>query len=266
MEELKPKAWSPSYQVNVDLNIPVSISKYHQGIYYCHYLNQIHLVCKPSGYLEIGVFEGVTLSLARCRAVAVDPRFQIRVDPLGQRPETYLFQMTSDDFFARHNLKTFLPDGVDLAFLDGMHQFEYLLRDFMNTEKYSHKGTIVTLHDCHPVNTEIANREPTFERRSDPATRTWWAGDVWKLLPILRDFRPDLDVTILDCPPTAFAVVRGLDSGSTVLADAYDEIVEKYRDVTLDAFGIERLREEFPTTDSRGVFEPGAMTEFLLRR
>ena len=155
-------------------------------------------------------------------------------NPVGQRTETYLFQLKSDDFFAQHDLKKFLPDGVDFAFLDGMYHFEYLLRDFINTEKYSHKNTIVTLHDCYPVNTEIADRDENFDRRTDVATRTWWTGDVWKLLPILRDFRPDLDVAILDCPPTGLVVVQGLDPTPELLIDAYDGIVAKYQDITLE--------------------------------
>ena len=70
------------------------------------------------------------------------------------------------------------PTALILPFSDGMHHFEYLLRDFINTEKYSHKGTIATLHDCYPVNTEIANRDMNYDRRVDVATRIWWAGDM----------------------------------------------------------------------------------------
>jgi hypothetical protein len=245
---------------------PSSISKFHQGILYTEYLKQIHQVRKPSSYLEIGVATGTTLAFAQCRAVAIDPKFQLRGDPVGQRAETYLFQLESDEFFAQNDLKKFLPDGVDFAFLDGMHHFEYLLRDFLNLEKYSHKDTVVTLHDCYPVNTEIANRELNYDRRVDAATRDWWAGDVWKLLPILRDFRPDLDVVILDCPPTGLVVVQNLDSNSETLTDAYDQIVAKYRDIALENFRLEKFRTEFPTADSRRVFQSDALKTFLTCR
>jgi hypothetical protein len=255
----------PPYQIKWNLNAPQSVSKFHQGIHYAEYLKQIHEVHKPSSYLEIGVETGATLALAQCRAVAIDPRFQLQGNPFGRRVETYLFQMESDEFFARHNLNTLLPDGVDFSFLDGMHHFEYLLRDFMNTEKYSHKNTTVALHDCYPVNTEIASREGNFGSRTDATTRQWWAGDVWKLLPILRDFRPDLSVITLDCPPTGLVIIRGLDSHSKALMNAYDEIVAKYRDLDLDKFLIERFREEFSTTDSRSVFQPDTLRAFFAR-
>jgi hypothetical protein len=267
MEDKLPN-WRPfNYQINVNLAVPPdappSISKFHQGIIYSDYLRQIHLICAPSSYLEIGVETGATLNFARCRTVAIDPKFQLRGNPIGQREETYLFQLKSDDFFARHDLRNFLPDGIDFAFLDGMHHFEYLLRDLMNTERYSRQGTIIVLHDCYPVNAEIADRDTNYDRRTDAVTRVWWAGDVWKLLPILRDFRPDLAVTILDCPPTGLVVIRGLDPRSETLANAYDEIIAKYQDVSLEKFGIERFREEFATVDSRGLFQPYALRSFL---
>ncbi len=237
-------------RVNADFAAPAPISKFHAGVHYHSYLKHIHDTHKPSGYLEIGVESGATLALAQCPAIAVDPHFQLQGNAIGRRAETYLFQLTSDAFFAKHNLTTFLPAGVDFAFLDGMHRFEYLLRDLLNTEKYAHPGTIVALHDCHPVNTEIADRETNDDRRSDAATRTWWAGDVWKLLPILRDYRPDLKLTILDCPPTGLVIVRGFKSGAERIIDA-EAINAAYRHVSLENFGMERFRAEFPTVDSR---------------
>jgi hypothetical protein len=263
MEDQTPTL--PHYQVNIGLNVPLQISKFHEGIPYGRYLNQIHRVLKPSSYLEIGVNTGTTLTFAQCRTVAIDPWFQLQVNPIGRRAETFLFQMKSDAFFAQHNLKTFFPDCVDFAFLDGMHLFEFLLRDFMNTEKSSHRETIVALHDCYPVNTEMANRERNQDRRADAVTRGWWTGDVWKLLPILRDFRPDLDVIVLDCPPTGLVIVRSLDSGSSVLVDGYDEIVAKYQDIVLEDFTIERFRQEFPTIESRGAIEPDALRKLFTR-
>jgi hypothetical protein len=268
MENPQRKSWSLQYQyqIKMDPNVSASISKFHQGIDYREYLKQIHQVRKPSNYLEIGVETGATLAFAQCRAVAIDPIFQLQGNPIGQRTETYLFQLKSDEFFSRHDLRKILPDGVDFAFLDGMHHFECLLRDFINTEKYSHKDTVVTLHDCYPVNTEIANRDRNHDHRADVTTRIWWTGDVWKLLPILRDLRPDLEVTILDCPPTGLVVVQGLDPNCKTLIEAYDKIIAKYQDVTLENYKIEQFRAEFPTTDSRRVFQPDLLKSLLKSR
>lgn len=257
----KPQSIQDASKTSADA--PSSVSRFHQGIHYSEYLKQIHQVCKPTNYLEIGVDAGATLTFAQSRAVAIDPTFRLQGNPTGQRAATHFFQSKSDEFFAQHDLNDFLPGGVDFAFLDGMHLFEYLLRDFINTEKYSHKGTVVTLHDCYPVNAEIADRDKKFDRRTDMATKNWWAGDTWKLLPILRDFRSDLKITPLDCPPTGLVVVQRLDPGSNTLSAAYDTIFEKYQNMTLEDYQIDRFRNEFSTSDSRRVFEPDALKNFL---
>jgi hypothetical protein len=244
--------------MNIDTSS--SSSEFHRGVVYGQYLKQIHRAWKPRSYLEVGVETGKTLAFAECPAVAVDPEFRLQGEWLSGRQQTHLFQMKSDDFFARYDLRAFFPDGVDFAFLDGLHHFEVLLRDFLNTEKYSHGDTVIALHDCYPVNCEIASREANHDNRVDVATREWWTGDVWKLLPILRDFRPDLRVAVLDCPPTGLVAVQGLDPNSKVILEQYEEIVAKYGGVTLETFGIERFRAEFPTTDSC-VFHADALKE-----
>jgi hypothetical protein len=52
-----------------------------------------------------------------------------------------------------------------------------------------------------------------------------WTGDVWRVEPILRAWRPDLHMALVDTQPTGVLVVWGLDPASTVLADEYDEII-----------------------------------------
>ncbi len=32
--------------------------------------------------------------------------------------------------------------------------------------------------------------------------RIYWTGDVWKLIPILQRYRPDLQLTLFDAPPS----------------------------------------------------------------
>ncbi len=100
-----------------------------------------------------------------------------------------------------------------------MHLFEFALRDFMNLERSAHADSTILIHDCLPVNAVSAGRE----RSSYP-----WSGDVWRLIVLLREQRPDLEVAVVDWPPTGVGVVRGLDPDSTVLSDRYDELVEHY--------------------------------------
>jgi len=180
-------------------------------------LIQQHLV--PRTYVEIGVATGRTLTLALpgTRCVGIDPEPHLE-HPLRHGQE--VFTQTSDDFFASHDLRAVLGGApLDLAFIDGMHHFEFALRDFINLERASHPETTVLIHDCLPESEEGAARE---------RTTVLWSGDVWRLIVLLRRWRPDLEVSVVDWAPTGLGVVRGLDRRSTVLAEHYDEIVEHY--------------------------------------
>ena len=231
----------------------------HQGIPYRHVLRAIHDRLKPRSYLEIGTATGATLKFATCPSVAIDPHFSLDRDTLAQRKKTFLFQMTSDQFFADNDLRNYFPRGFDLAFLDGMHRYDYLLRDFINAERYAHRRSLITMHDCYPVNTEITEREYN-PNRVEYRTRGWWAGDVWKLLPILRFYRPDLDVKILNSPPTGLVLVAGLNPASRVLYDAYQSIITEFETVDLNDYGFDNFRKEFLLSDSRAyIADPTAV-------
>jgi hypothetical protein len=233
--------------------------RFLQGVQYLKFLERYHAVAEPRSYFEIGTNTGRSLRLARCPKVAVDPKFILKFDPIGASPSAHLFQITSDEFFKEYDLKAFLPQGVDFAFLDGLHLFEYLLRDFINTEKYSHENSVIILHDCYPINEEITERVWNTPGRKIQQTRDWWAGDVWKLLPILREYRPDLEMQVLDCPPTGLVVLRGLNRNSTVLQESYEKIISKFAAMTLHDYGLERLHAEFQLVESTPIFEQAAV-------
>ncbi|HET9958973.1 MAG TPA: class I SAM-dependent methyltransferase [Polyangiaceae bacterium] len=176
------------------------------GPHYRQVLTEIHERLRPKTYLEIGFDTGATLSLARYSScvVGVDPGSQEIKHPLpvGAR----LFREESDVFFAQHTRAEVLGSRqIDLTFVDGLHRFENVLSDFANAEAWSHPGACIVLHDCVPLVRGTATRE----RRT-----RFWVGDTWKIVPILRRFRPDLQITTLPCPPSGLVIVRALRPGS----------------------------------------------------
>jgi predicted O-methyltransferase YrrM len=181
---------------------------------YLEALARIHQTLEPATYLEIGVHRGSSLRLAGCPAVAVDPDPRVT----ARSAKVTLYTETSDDFF-RFDAGPALRKGVDLAFVDGMHLFEYALRDFMNIEKHAHPATVVVFDDVlpnHPI--QALRQRGSFA----------WCGDVWKIADCLRQYRPDLSLTLLDTYPTGLLLVSGLDPTSRVLWESYDTIVEAY--------------------------------------
>ncbi|MGH9354648.1 MAG: class I SAM-dependent methyltransferase, partial [Terriglobia bacterium] len=182
--------------------------------FYSEILDRLHRELAPAHYLEIGVRRGVSLALARGPATGVDPA------PALDRelpPTTRVLSLTSDDFFAG-NAGGIVPD---LCFIDGMHLFEYALRDFMNVERRAAPGALVVIDDIFPNHPAQAQRE----RR----TRTW-TGDIWRLAEVLRRHRPDLFLLPLDVAPTGLLLVAGLDPANRVFWDDYNSLVGKARE------------------------------------
>lgn len=182
---------------------------------YLDVLAKLHEVLEPRNYLEIGIRHGKSLSLARCDAVGVDPQPEPTM-PLPQR--TRIVATTSDDFFDDVDAVAALG-APDFVFIDGMHLFEFALRDFMNVERNSHPATIVVVDDVCPNHPIQAAR--------DRRTRVW-TGDVWKLRDCLARVRPDLFLLTLDTSPTGLLVIAGLDRKNRVLWEQYNPIVRRY--------------------------------------
>lgn len=186
------------------------------GPAYLDLLPRIHARLRPGTYVEIGVASGDSIALLppTVRAIGIDP------DPAVTRPLsacTTIFAETSDDYFATHDVLADLGGRhIDVAFIDGMHLFEYALRDFTNIEKYCTRQSTILIHDCLPLTrlTADRNRQTSF-----------WSGDIWRLVLILRKYRQDLQVNVVATGPTGLGVVRCLDPQSRVLMNNFDDIV-----------------------------------------
>ncbi|HEY0442980.1 MAG TPA: class I SAM-dependent methyltransferase [Candidatus Limnocylindrales bacterium] len=202
------------------------------------FLRRLHAVVKPRNYLEIGVNDGKSLALSHVPSIAVDPAFKV-MEPL--RLDVHLVKQTSDDFFARPNPLKHLRSGrnpirnvrrgrplfghylggttLDLAFIDGMHLFEFALRDFMNVERFARWSSVIVFDDMLPRNVDEAARD----RHTNE-----WTGDVFKMIPVLREHRPDLVLIPVDTTPTGVLVVLGADPSNTTLRARYDQIIETW--------------------------------------
>lgn len=223
---------------------PVSF-KAATGLRYTAFLDQLHRRHVFDWYMEIGCRTGKSFAPVRGRTIAVDPFFKVGTDVIGAKPSLHVFQQTSDDFFASN----FLPRNdiaLSFSFLDGMHLYEYLLRDFMNTEAHSRPDGLIALHDCVPASLEMTLRDHT----KVPQIKKGWTGDVWKLIPILQEFRPDLTLAVFDCAPTGLVVVSGLDPFNRVLQTEYAAIVTQYA-ADLPSYGLQRFWDCFDFADTQ---------------
>lgn len=198
------------------------------GSHYLQVLKQFHQYLRPSTYLEIGTNTGSSLDFVECKTVAIDPNFILRTSATGKRPATLFFQTTSDAFFRKYDPKALLGDEIDLAFLDG-------------------------LHDCLPT-------EESMLSRADNGAA--WTGDVWKVVAILKEFRPDLEIRVYDAPPTGLVCCTNLDPGSTTIMDRYSEIWRKWAPIDLVSYGFQHYVDECDIRSTNDLRSPQEMRRY----
>jgi hypothetical protein len=187
---------------------------------------------KLKNYLEIGVFNGhIFFRVKSSFKVAVDPFFRFStgrkilktiLNPANINNQ--YFQKTADDFFTQDAARVIGNRKLEISLIDGMHEYEYALRDAENVLKYLSGNGVIVMHDCNPL-TRAANVSfAEWEARNFEGT---WNGDVWKTIMHLRT-RPDLNVFVLDC-----------DHGLGVITRSKPESVLNYTPQQIAAFTYE---------------------------
>ena len=151
-------------------------------------------------YMEIGVASGSTWkNVVADKKIAIEPRFSF--DWVTHTlPGEFLYQMRSDEYFRILPQKT----EVDIAFIDGLHTFEQVLRDILNVMSVLSPKGVILLDDTVPIDefsamtdqsTAIASRKAAMGSNAHIS----WHGDVYKSLFFINDFMLRWDfATILD--------------------------------------------------------------------
>ena len=164
-------------------------------------------------YLEIGVAQGETFrDVAIAERTAVDPRFQFSTAGLTDE-RTRFCPQTSDAFFAA---EPHLP-AYDVVFIDGLHEFGQVARDFGNAILRTHRHSVIILDDTVPNSVystiqdeDAARRHKKIAGIEDPA----WHGDVFRIVFYLHDFWPSLNYrTIMDAGNPQTLVWRANGAG-----------------------------------------------------
>ena len=111
-------------------------------------------------YLEIGCDKNQLFS-----KVNIDNK--IGVDPVSGGN----VRKTSDDFF-KENQSSF-----DIVFIDGLHIYEQVKKDILNSVNCLLDEGIILVHDCMP---------DSLGKQAVPRYKMQWNGDVWKAIVDLR--------------------------------------------------------------------------------
>ncbi|WP_440931718.1 class I SAM-dependent methyltransferase [Candidatus Pelagibacter sp.] len=130
-------------------------------------INQVINQKKFNSYLEIGCDDDYAFSQIKLKD-------KIGVDPSSGGN----FRGTSDEFFQKNNRK------FDCIFIDGLHEYDQVNKDIINSLENLNENGIILLHDCLPK---------SLNQQAVPRYQWVWNGDVWKCIVKFR-CREDLDI------------------------------------------------------------------------
>ena len=111
-------------------------------------------------YLEIGCDKNQLFS-------KVNINNKIGVDPVSGGN----VRKTSDDFFTENK------SSFDIVFIDGLHTYEQVKKDILNSVNCLLDEGIILVHDCMP---------DSLGKQAVPRYKMQWNGDVWKAIVDLR--------------------------------------------------------------------------------
>ena len=130
-------------------------------------INQVIDLKKFSSYLEIGCDNDHAFSQIKLKD-------KIGVDPNSGGN----FRGTSDEFFLKNKRK------FDCIFIDGLHEYDQVNQDILNSLENLNENGMILLHDCLPK---------SLNQQAVPRHQWIWNGDVWKCIVKFR-CREDLDI------------------------------------------------------------------------
>ena len=120
-----------------------------------------------SDYLEIGCDQDQLFAKVKIKnKTGVDPSSGGNV------------RKTSDDFFKDNK------DKFDIVFIDGLHIYDQVKRDILNSVDCLKENGIILVHDCMP---------DSLGKQAIPRYKMQWNGDVWKAIVDLRQ-KENLDI------------------------------------------------------------------------
>ena len=171
-----------------------------------------------SDYLEIGCDQDQLFSKVRIKN-------KTGVDPINGGN----IRKTSDEFF-RENKKKF-----DIIFIDGLHIYNQVKKDILNSISCLKEEGIVLVHDCMP---------DSLSKQAVPRYRMSWNGDVWKAI---VDLRQNENLEIYTCKIDQGIGVIKKKRNSSILKieknikdlkfkDYYKNYIKYLRVVDLDEF------------------------------
>ena len=177
---------------------------------------------KYSDYLEIGCDQDQLFSKIKIEnKIGVDPYSGGNV------------RKTSDDFFKDNKEK------FDIVFIDGLHTYNQVKKDILNSLECLKEGGIVLVHDCMP---------DSLSKQAVPRYRMIWNGDVWKAIVDLRQ-REDLEIFTCEMDQGIGVIKKEINSSilkieKPVINLKFKDYFDNYKNF-LRVISVEELKKKY---------------------
>ena len=177
-------------------------------------------------YLEIGTRDARNFK-------KVKSKNKIGVDPEPTYKHPHIYEITSDLFF-KNNKQQF-----DIIFIDGLHYYEQVKRDILNSLDILKKDGIIICHDINP---------PEKINQIVPQQTKYWNGTCWKAFADLRRNRSDLKMYTVDTDWGIGLIQHGEQIPINYPNDIewdFDEHLNKDRKNIINLISIEEFKQIF---------------------
>lgn len=175
-------------------------------------------------YLEIGTQFGLTLE-----AIKIDKKTGVDPNPrhsLKKIPKNIsIYKGTSNDFFITLSKNKL----YDLIFIDGLHTFQQVYRDFINAVNHLSLNGLIVIDDVIPVDAYSASCDQEWaitQRNQTNNNSKAWQGDVFKMIQMINVEMPDFELDTVIYPDNPKSIIRFRNQ--KVLLEFDDELYEKY--------------------------------------
>jgi len=167
------------------------------------FIGHMASIYKPKVYVELGLYEGETLSKVApyiTKGYGVDLKSNAHLDRLASDPKLTICYKHTDEFFVDFDQK------IDMAFIDADHNVNSALKDFQNVMKHLNPGGIVFLHDT----------DPEENRLFHPG----YCGDSYKIVKILEELS-EFNVLTMPLTNAGLSIVTRKKESRTALRGFY---------------------------------------------
>lgn len=176
-------------------------------MHHSDFIKIIASVYKPKKYIELGLYEGETLTkvlpYVQEKGIGVDMVLSQSVKNINH-PKLIKFEGKTDSFFAQQSI----DEKFDLIFIDADHCFQSVLKDFKNSLNLLTRDGLIILHDTNPIDNKYFDKG--------------YCGDSYKIVPVIEnEYKDILNIFTMPLTEAGLSIITRKNSTRTIIRNEH---------------------------------------------